>query len=295
MLAPHLFEKIGYLPAWEATFDALYPKLQDGLMPLAEKIVSESFPVEDAQAMLAVRYPSYPVETLCLMLLFEASGYLYDRYRTMGLSEEMFYDAMRDLTCKTRECERLKNTFGTFVGRWYNGFFHMTRFAFGRLQFDVSAFSGDPMTLAGVYIPRGAFALQCHIPSLGPLTEEVCEASFLRARRFFAERCSEMPLIVTCRSYLLFPSYLPLFSESAPNIRRFASRFFISAVKPQKEFSDAWRIFYQNDAILPENLPADTSLQRAFIRYLKKEKYFGEGVGVALYQNGKIVTKNQYA
>ena len=295
MLAPRLFEKIGYRPEWILAFHKLYPALKEHLAPLAERIISEHLPVEEAQAQLAERFSWYPEETLCLMLLLEASGLLYEQYRKARLPEEMFYDAMRDLTCKTRECERLKGVFGTFVPRWYNGFYHMTRFAFGRLQFDLSSYQGKNVLLAGVNVAHGAFCLQCHIPSLGPLTEQEWMRSLSCAQAFFADRFPEHTLIVTCRSYLLFPSYFPLFAGTAPNITRFASRFWIESTAPQDVFRDAWRVFYQQEGTPPEKLPAETALQRAFIRYMQTSEYFGEGVGVLVYQNKTILTKNQYA
>ena len=294
MIAPRLFEHIGFLPEWVDKYRRLHEKIGADLSKIADSIVLEERMVEDAKAEAKALFPFLCEETLCLMLLLEGSGALYEKYKESGLPEEMFYDAMRDLTCKTRECLRLKGMLGTFVGHWYNGFYHMTRFAFGRLQYDLSSYAGKSVLLAGVALTPGDFVLQCHIPSLGPLTGEACHTSLLRAEAFFADRFPRETMIVTCRSYLLFPPYLPLFSSSAPNIARFASHFWIDAVRPQKEFMDAWRIFYRSDFAPIETLPAETALQRAFIRYLKTNRTFGEGVGVMILKNKTIITKNQY-
>ena len=58
-------------------------------------------------------------------------------------------------------------------------------------------------------------------------------------------------------------------------------------------FSASWSIFgcdYNEDM---SKLPSDTSLQRNFIRYLKKEKNTGWGTGVILFDGEKIVNNKR--
>ena len=83
---------------------------------------------------------------------------------------------MADLRCKLIECIKCEEVPGTFVAGWYNGFFKLERFAYGRFQFEESdyGYDFDFVTKAGYRLTKGQPVIGFHIPSSGvPLTDEV--------------------------------------------------------------------------------------------------------------------------
>lgn len=66
-------------------------------------------------------------------------------------------------------------------------FFEMTRFALGRLQFELMDFP-ESYEKTGHVRPEGMTkVINMHIPSCGPLKKADCEASFRQAAAFFAD------------------------------------------------------------------------------------------------------------
>ena len=53
------------------------------------------------------------------------------------------------------------------------------------------------------------------------------------------------------------------------------------------QFSELWRIFYQEYDGNPDHLPADTSLQRAYINWFKAGNKAGSGNGLFFYPDTK--------
>ena len=137
----------------------------------------------------------------------------------------------------------------------------------GRLQFDRRHVPADAM---GALASRvGEPALGVHIPALGPLSPEACDASLARARAFYARHFPEERYEVgICESWLMddqLMRYLPATS----NIARFQRRF---------RLGDGWSRLADDDVVrfafgrLPDDLadlPQDTTLERAVVGHLR--------------------------
>lgn len=229
------------------------------------------------------------IYTLDLIFLFACTSYLYEDYVKNNISEDIFVDTMKDITYKIDECKNVKNIFGTFVINWFEGFLKMKRFAFGRLQFDVWERHKKTAEVNGYKVDEETFALNCHIPSSGPLDNESVIQSLASAYKFFENKIENDVLPVFCQSWLLNPSYMQIFEGSSPNIAKFASNFTIYDSVQQDLFNDAWRIFgveYNGDVSI---LPRDTRLQRGFVEYIKSGGKFGTGAGILLFDGEKIL------
>lgn len=293
MLANDLFPRIGYTDAMISEYHKCKTILGDRFEPLARDLMSGALPFTEAGEAIHRLAPDLPPETADLMFLLECTGYLLEGYRSAGLPDEMFYNAMMDIRCKTAECMAVRGVFGTFVIHWYPGFFAMTRFAFGRLQFDVTHHSKEPRTLCGHTIAPGDLVLQCHIPSLGPLPHEACLDSYRRAYAFFREELKDGLLVIRCGSWMLMPDYQPMLRECAPNIYRFAQDFALFKRNEAEEFRDGWRIF--NKEVVGRDvsgLPDDTRLRRGFLRHIATGGAFGSGDGYLLFDGKNILTES---
>ena len=197
---------------------------------------------------------------------------------------------MADIRCKTQECLALHGIFGTFVGYWYEGFFKLTRFAFGRLQFDVKRHEGEDRCIAGHRVTEGDFKLSCHIPSAGPLHHEACLDAYRKAYAYFAPELKDNHLVVDCNSWLLFPDYLPIFRENAPNTYRFVQDYTVVSTTERETFSVGWRVFgVPVTARDTAGLPDDTRLRRGFLKYISAGGAFGTAVGYLIFDGEKIL------
>ena len=85
-----------------------------------------------------------------LLIFMCLSKHLKELYDEKGISEEIYHNSMLDLRYKLEECKLVKNIIGSFVAWWFPGFFDMTRFALGRLQFELTPYNGDGHDTYGI-------------------------------------------------------------------------------------------------------------------------------------------------
>lgn len=295
MLAKDLFLRIGYTEEMVSAYHRYKVILGDRLEVLARETVTQSLPFLDSCHKVRTLIPEMDPNTIDLMFILECTGYLLEKYQAVGIPEELFYTAMQDIRCKTAECLCVRKIFGTFVAHWYHGFFAMTRFAFGRLQFDVIHHTGESLTICRHTVGEGDLVLNCHIPSLGPLHHDACLDSYRSAYAFFSQKLKARKLVVRCNSWMLMPDYMPIFQKNAPNIYRFAQDFVILQQKETATFTDGWRIFGVDVADRnPADLPADTRLRRGFLEHMSSGGKFGNGIGYLLFDGRQVLTENSY-
>lgn len=196
-----------------------------------------------------------------------------ERYAEKGAGDDIFWESMVDFRCKINECKKVYGVWGIDPITWYAGFFEAKIFKLGRLEYEVRD--------EGVY--------SVHIPSCGALHHEDVLDSYKRAYVFFGGKDGAI-LPFLCSSYLLFPAYQKAVFPENGNIHRFAENFTIIRIDDKQNFRDAWRVFdrpYTGDLTV---LPQNTSLQRAFVAYMKENDNFGTGLGLFLFDGETIRT-----
>jgi len=213
---------------------------------------------------------------------------LLARYKAAGISEDIYWDSMRDLLWKFRECLDVHNIPGSFVAHWFPGFFHMKRFALGRLQFEHQTFREESYSRAGVTLHRGDDVINIHIPSAGPLTKESRMDAYRRAYNFYIGEFSGDILPIVCNSWLLYPAHR-VFLPAHSNILSFMDDFDIISSAETETFSNAWRVFGADAAKSPADWPQDTSIRRAFRDRILSGGKVGSGYGVILFDGEKIL------
>jgi hypothetical protein len=213
---------------------------------------------------------------------------LRSRYAERGFSEHLFYNSMMDLRYKLEECRLVYGVVGSFVCKWFRRFFDLSRFALGRLQFETVE-TKENYILFGKTVLAGSPAINVHIPRTGTrLDRDEVLASYCLAEDFFNPLFSDGPILFTCNSWLLDPWNETVLKPES-NLARFAKDFIIVKSGLYENYDEAWRLFdckFNGDVT---ELPQDSSLRRAYARRIGNGEKMGWGIGLFLFQNGKVI------
>ena len=90
-----------------------------------------------------------------LIVFILYSKHLKKLYNENNIDESIWFNSMLDLKYKLLECKAVKNMWGSFVAWWFPGFFNLTRFALGRLQFETSNYDQEDYTKDGKTVKKG--------------------------------------------------------------------------------------------------------------------------------------------
>lgn len=264
------YDAIAAAPEGKPFFDwiAVYEKDKDFDYHAALATVRE---VAKATAQNA-----YVAELLFCLCLIPACR---RHYEEAGLPVSLMEETLLDFRYKLEECRLVYGVNGTFVAFWFDRYFKLERFTFGRLQFELMRFehtykSGD------VEILPDDLIINVHIPRTEtPLDRAACREAYRAAAAFFAKDVKRA--VFTCCSWLLYPAGLALLSEKS-NIRKFASDFAIIETKEYEWYKEMWRLFdcEVDENTDPDTLPSDTSFRRGYIARMKEKKNAGWGYGV---------------
>ena len=216
--------------------------------------------------------------TMALLLFLCFGERLRARYAERGLDETVYWDSMADLRYKLEECRLVHGVVGSFVAPWFGGFFNLTRFALGRLQFEIIHTHHD-FTVGGTLLPAGSPVINIHIPRTGTrlLHDQVTDA-YRRAAAWFRTALGEHPTVFTCSSWLLDPWHLTVLAPTS-NLAAFIGDFEIVETRQYDSYREVWRLFdceYTGDV---DALPRDSSLRRAYVERIRRGEPTGSGRG----------------
>ncbi len=244
---------------------------QDGLLDYDGTLASL-----DAAAELCGIH-KYVLHLLFYMCLVPHARALYEQ---KGIALSIWKDSMEDLKWKMIDCHLRFDIWGISCGLWIAGFFQLTRFALGRLQFELIPY-GSHYKKGDNELKPEDLVINIHITSSGPLRHEDCLEAYRRAAVFFTDSFQDRPTAFVCYSWLLFPANRHILQETS-NIRKFMDDFDITESETD-DGKDLWRIFFRDYTGDPEQWPSQTSLQRAYIAWLKAGNRPGSGRGVFFY------------
>ena len=304
MLTRDFLEKIGFEPDdVEFIFDN-NQKYADKLAPVVNEYVSglskdafvpyvgngRSQSLQRANLFIQQVHEAIPDGNefvLNLVAWLNCIPHLYDSYKQLGISDDIFLEAMRDFSYKARECKTVYGVCGLFVN-WFFLFFELKEVALGRLQFEVYQFDYDEYTYRDVQLKKGDRVYSCHIPSSGKLTCDMCMESFQQAYEFFKSDLPGDVIPIICASWLLYQPFVDKVFPENSNLSKFAKLFDVIDNKSSgNEFHDGWRVFNKMYEGTTKDLPADNTLRRNFIEYINAGGDFGYGYGVILYDGNK--------
>lgn len=191
------YQKLGFSPEYDASFYRLLAAYELKPMTVTEYMHSE----HDASENL-------------LMFLYFCED-LQERYRDLGIGDEIFYDTLRDIPLWAGTYYRNHGMLGINVEYWLQDHMKAKQFKLGRLQFCMA---------------EGA--LEIHIPRGEPLDMDCCHASFAQAKAFFAKHFPQFAYDkFTCHSWLLDPNLEKMLPKTS-NILKFQKLFTPVASEP---------------------------------------------------------------
>ena len=256
-------------------------------------VVTEQLPMADALAeikQVAAQFDQNEY-ALDLLLIINSLPRLHEKYRENNIPDEIFYESMDDIRCKVNECVENKGIVGTFVADWYDRFFKLTCFGYGRFQYEVMTYEGEDFTMSsGKVFKAGDKYINMHIPSRGiPLTDEVRLASYKAAYPHFAHLFEDGIVIFGCSSWLLYPRHRE-FLPAGMNLLKFMGDFeMVTGKETPDDFHDRWRVFGRYTNLPDDQLPKDTSLRRAYAEWLQAGNPTGRGFGIFAFDGEKMV------
>ena len=219
-----------------------------------------------------------------LMIFILFSKHLRALYKERGISDRIWFDSMCDLKWKLWECKAVKGSWGSFVATWFPGFFNLTRFALGRLQFEIVEFDGE-YEKNGKKLKKGDKVINVHIPrTLTPLDKESRDDAYAQAAEFFSDMTDGAPIAFVCSSWLLYPEAEKILPAHS-NIRGFMADYDIirSKVDEVGDYHNMWRLFDMDFTGDFNDYPEDSSLRRAYKKFLLDGNRTGSGYGVFFY------------
>lgn len=229
--------------------------------------------------------------SLRLLFILNSLPTLHQKYREREISDEIFYESMDDIRCKINECVENKGVVGIFVSDWYDRFFKLTCFAYGRFQYEIKTYEGNDFLLScGKVLKKGGHFINIHIPSRGiPLTDEVRFASYRAAYPHFTSLFTDGIVIFGCSSWLLYPRHKE-FLPGRMNLLKFMEDFeIVTSQETPDDFHDKWRIFGRYTDLPDNQLPKDTTLRKSYAEWLLAGNPAGRGFGVFAFDGQRIV------
>ncbi len=228
-----------------------------------------------------------PVETAEFLMLIAMSEHMKELYIERGIDLKIYHDSCMDFKAKLLSCKRNKDIWGTYVGSWFNRWFDLTRFAFGRLQFEIIYAWA---TAEGTYktVSAGQAVVNMHIPALGPLLYDDCRDSFLRAYEFFKPLFPDGAVPFFCASWIISPQHEFMLGPDS-NLRKFMKFFKITESQTTVEKALNEYVFGPVDLTDVDALPEDTSMQRAYKKVMKEGEMPHGGVGVFHIKDGEFI------
>ncbi len=229
------------------------------------------------------------VYSLNCVFLIHCAEILEGRYEEAGIDKSIYWDTMADIKYKLTECINCEEVPGIFVPDWYNGFHDMTRFAYGRFQYEMREFDEEFTTSCGIKIKSGDKYVNFHIPSSGvPLTDEVRLDSYKKAYKAFKHEFNDDKVIFGCSSWLLYQKHRE-FLPPHLNILKFMDDFEIVSTHESDDFSNGWRVFGKDSDLPVDQLPRNNSLQRAYADWLLAGNGAGGAFGIIVFDGEKIL------
>ena len=226
--------------------------------------------------------------TMAMLIFLCLCVPLRNRYLVRGLDLKVWHDSIMDLRYKLEECRLVQGTVGTFVAPWYSGFFDMTRFALGRLQFEIT-YTKEEYSVLGACVPINSPAINIHIPRTGTrLDHNEVLNSYRAAADWFSAIFPEGKALFTCNSWLLDPWNLTVLNPTS-NLANFINDFEIVQVYSYENYNELWRLFDCNYTGDSKDLPRDSSLRRAYANRVERFEQTCGGRGFFRLKNGEIV------
>ena len=184
----------------------------------------------------------------------------YDKYVSLGICDDIYYDTMRDITVWCGNCLRDSGVYGLAEIGWLKLHVANKIYKLGRLQFEPIGITKD-IELEKYSASAGEVAFYVHVPQGAPLTYEECVDSYERAVKFYRG----INNLFYCHSWLLSPKLCEMLPPTS-NIIRFQSHF--ETYGWDGDDRQCEERVYSMKLDDPSGYPENTYLQRQVKQYL---------------------------
>lgn len=237
-------------------------------------------PMHTAIIPVAMRLGT-PWQTARLVMDILLSKHLKERYKAKGISEQIWFDTVSEFKYKLFETYDTYHIWGCHVTTWWKYFFEMKIIGIGRFQYEMTKFGYTyDDEEKNIHLTPDMKAVSVHIPGGLPLTKDLREESYRRAKEFFRDYYFDGSdkVLFMCISWLIYPEHEHML-PSKSNIVDFMHDFTVfDRIEPEKSH-DLWRIFADAHNLPYDMLPRNNSLRKAYAERLCEGKKVGEGVG----------------
>lgn len=243
---------------------------------LARYLTNEDIPQPEKRARMQAFAEQENGDLLCVLVYMAASGYTHEKYKALGIPDDVFYNTFNCLPEKMETHRKHFGTWGYGAPTWPISHLNLTLFRIGRLGYQFVPAPHDPVLNGeNVLVEKDEPYIYMHISDNEKLLG--CAESIRDARAFFRKF---YPAYADCRyttnTWLLEPRLGEILAPES-NIMQFQSLFNIyDRYDCRSEVLK--RIFGEEKEDLNAYTPT-TSLARAVIDYLKSGKELGRGLG----------------
>lgn len=217
-----------------------------------------------------------------MLLMILLAKPLQQYYVQKGVDLKIWKNSMYDLKYKVIECDLAYGIWGTFVVDWFGRFYQLTRFAFGKLQFEPVKF-GRHYEKNGLVLTPDSIVLNVHIPRTGePLDKTSRDYAYSHAAEFYQDLFVDRPVVFVCGSWLLFEKHKEILKPGC-NVLGFMSDYEILETGEYKDYSSTWRLFGTMDYLNLDKLPYGTSFERAYVDLMRRGEKTGWSYGIFVF------------
>jgi hypothetical protein len=200
-------------------------------------------------------------------------------YHQKGYPQQVFDTTVQDFRYKMLECKKLHGVWGFCITKWFESILKLKILGFGKLQFVLGDFN-DTYKDEEMDLKPETQVLHVHIPMTGtPLDKESKNHAYQEAKKFYQPLFGENKKIpFVCSSWLLFQKHKE-FLKPTSNLYAFIEDFKIIKEAEYDDYAETWRLFHTKFTRW-EDMPQDTSLQRAYVELIKRGEKTGKATGV---------------
>ena len=283
-----LFDKIDLAQEGRTSFYQIHSRTADPRF--AETLAGAFQAFDDGDEAFALYLEKFaqqeqlPVEVLNLYIYLRLCKRAMEGCRSKGIADDVFYETAQDLALASRYLQERTGIYGISQKphrNWLRLLLTNRIYRLGRLQFELYESKYD-VQLGDVKVSVGDPCLSVHIPRYASFSEELCEASYARAREFFNTYYGMETCIFFCGSWLLHP-WLKDSLKPDSTIVNFQSKYKIVAkFETDNELLNIAKNIFLHICENPEDYPEDTSLRRIYKENLRNGVAMGTARGYRL-------------
>ena len=223
--------------------------------------------------------------TADLLLLVCCVPEAKQRYKSIGISENIYWDSMKDIRYKMMETHHIHGIWGVYCGQWLAMLLKQQCICLGRLQFEPQP-SHFACQIGEHVLHKGDPVLNVHIPSFGKLLHEDVEKSYQQATAFFRDMFPNGQVWIQAETWILYPKVNAMLPEG--NMRHWADDYHIVHAFIDPNQDDRYRIFHLPNGTPMEQYPETNPLQCKLKSWLMEGNRMGIGFGYLLLINGEM-------